>query len=150
MKEIAFDGQFTNEFRSLLRHRMEELCVPKHVVARFLGISNSTISKWQNGLTPACSPKHRPLLQDFFNGHFDQQIRQSSFAFAGEKFQLSTALLPNAERHYRECRDKRVAGQYVEGIIKAVEESLRGLIGELLREPNSLTVIRSLLRYAQG
>ncbi len=149
MKDVAFNGQFTPEFKNLLQSRMEELCVPKHVVARFLGISNSTISKWQNGRTPACSPQHLPLLRDFFNGRFDQQIRESSFVFAGEKFQLSTSVIPDAERHYRECRDKSVGRQYVDGVTTAVEESLRTLIGDLLREPNSLSVIRSLLRYAQ-
>jgi len=149
MKEVSFDGKFTSEMKRRLQERLDELRVPKHVVARFLGISNSTLSKWQNGRTPVCSPKHRALLQDFFNGEFDRQIRQSSFSFAGEKFQLSTALLPDAERHYREMRGKSRALEYVVEVGNAIEESLRLLVAELLTQPNSLAVIQNILRYAR-
>lgn len=73
-ERISFDCTFNPEICARLRAKRFTLGLPYHIVGRLFNVSWSTIRKWELGLTHRCSIVHRPKLEGYLNGDFDEQL----------------------------------------------------------------------------
>ncbi len=67
-------GELTGEIREKLVRKVEGLGIPRYLVAQHLGVSNSTLHKWEHGPTGRCSVSARRRLAMLLNGEMDHHL----------------------------------------------------------------------------
>lgn len=70
-----FDGNLTPEIIEMLKFKVTTLGVSKAYIAKFFGITPSTLHKWISGQTSRCGAYTRSKLIPFLKGEYDFYIK---------------------------------------------------------------------------
>ena len=71
---ISFNCMFTPAICEKMKEKRITLGLPYHIVAQLFKANWSTIRKWELGLTKHCNIVHRPKVEGYINGEFDEQL----------------------------------------------------------------------------
>ena len=69
--DIVFDGHITPDLARLLRQKRKSLDLSLRELSPLLGISWSTLQKWETGQINTCRPQHGVILTSFVTGKLD-------------------------------------------------------------------------------
>lgn len=75
--DIVFDGHITPDLGRLLRQKRKSLELSLRQLSPVLGISWSTLQKWETGQINTCRPDHGRILTAFISGKFDARFSSS-------------------------------------------------------------------------
>jgi transcriptional regulator with XRE-family HTH domain len=106
----TFDGRITPLVSHRLRSRRLALAMSYEELGLMLGVSWSTIRKWELGECARCTPPLQDILALFLAGDYDEQllrrvalrgkrIRNPSFAVSRQRRQRIEQLCQLGERH---------------------------------------------------
>ncbi|MDD4537819.1 MAG: helix-turn-helix transcriptional regulator [Lentisphaeria bacterium] len=72
--DIVFDGHITPDLARLLRQKRKSLDLSLRELSPLLGISWSTLQKWETGQINTCRPQHGVILTSFVTGKLDAHL----------------------------------------------------------------------------
>lgn len=86
----VFDGHITPEIARRLRQKRKSSGLSLRQLSRLLGVSWSTLQKWETGQIGHCRPQHIGILSSFASGKLDSRLsaatsRPSVFEFTSEQ-----------------------------------------------------------------
>ncbi len=74
MPRISFKGILTPELRRIIGERRRDMGLSYCSLGNFFGVDWSTVRKWEKGPTVLCSIAHRPMVESFINGEYDDML----------------------------------------------------------------------------
>lgn len=130
-----FNGVLTEELRNRLRAKLKELHVPRHVIARFFGVTCSTLRKWQTSTGTICKESVYAKLLPFLEGEYDEVLRgqNAPMLFYGRDNISGTlaCCLERIGRIYEICsRTPDMSAKFITRIDQAGLSALKELLGE--------------------
>ncbi|MGI5922438.1 MAG: helix-turn-helix domain-containing protein [Lentisphaeria bacterium] len=87
-EDTVFDGRITPEISRRLRQKRKSSGLSLRQLSRLLGVSWSTLHKWETGQIGHCRPRHIGILSAFASGKLD--IRLSSATSPSSVFEFTS------------------------------------------------------------
>ena len=73
-ESITFTGTFTPEVQRLFKEKRKALGLTCTALAKYLGVSCSLISRWENGSAMHASRENHELVKEFLDGRLDGKL----------------------------------------------------------------------------
>ena len=124
--------RFQEKYALPLRKKLNALRISQRVLARFWGISLSTLGKLLNGRQAHISEGHLAFLGDFLKGVYDVQITQAAFRYASEKFSppvaMNEEIFPGAVDVLMQAESRGLSERYLQELSHIVDHSIQNLL----------------------
>lgn len=133
-----FDGLITEEIRQRLVKKVSDLDVPKYLVARFFGITSSTLHKWLKGPTVRCSVSTRNIIMPFINGECDDcfnggGITDSCLDYTTQYPDKVMMCMERISKMYDICSNSpHISKEFISRMDKAAFEAMKELMPSVI------------------